>query len=239
VKILSIIIGKKKQKESNGGNRNQQNMLTVACVLKTSGVYKPEWVYKLKRSIERNLTIPHRFICLSDVSLDCDHIPLEEDNPHPGYWYKLQLFKPGNLTGEVLYFDLDVVVSKSLDEFVKNLRSRPESFLMFEQTEPKIKNSSVLYWKEDHSYLYETYRSNRERYRCNYNTETRIGDQAFIEDHAKGVGTLNDCFSKNFVLCTQDLDFVVSEKTGMVVFLGTGCKPHQNPDHSYIKENWL
>jgi len=38
----------------------------------------------------------------------------------PGWWQKLHLFKPRLFTGRVLYLDLDVVVTSSLDELVEH-----------------------------------------------------------------------------------------------------------------------
>lgn len=80
-------------------------MLTVACVLKSGGIYTPEWVAKLKAGVEKHLSLPHRFVCLSDVEVPCERIPLEHD--WPGWWSKIELFK---LEGDVLTIDLDTAV---------------------------------------------------------------------------------------------------------------------------------
>ena len=66
-------------------------MLTVACVLKESEVYTPEWVYKLKASVERNLSIPFNFVCLTDSQLTCNTVPFT--NNSTGWWNKMELFR--------------------------------------------------------------------------------------------------------------------------------------------------
>jgi hypothetical protein len=102
-------------------------MINIVCVLKESNLYSKEWVYKLQRSVDKHLQIPHRFVCLSNVPLDCEYRLLDEDVE--GWWNKIQLFKPNFFTEETIYFDLDVVISKPLDELINNLRSQNKNFM--------------------------------------------------------------------------------------------------------------
>lgn len=92
-------------------------MLTVACVLSTPSLtYNENWVHRLKKSIEKHLSVPHRFVCLTNLP----HINGVETQPLtenlPGWWSKIELFKPGQLDGPVLFFDLDMMACGSLDE---------------------------------------------------------------------------------------------------------------------------
>ena len=87
-------------------------MLTVACVLKSGGIYDASWVAKLKSGVAQHLPTPHRFLCLSDVvGLPCERIPLKHD--WPGWWAKIELFR---LPGPVLFFDLDTVIVGDLTD---------------------------------------------------------------------------------------------------------------------------
>ncbi|MEI9804092.1 MAG: hypothetical protein WDN48_06010 [Pseudolabrys sp.] len=86
-------------------------MLTVACVLKSGGIYDTTWVARLKAGVARHLPIDHRFVCLSDVDVPCERIALEHD--WPGWWSKIELFK---LPGPVLYFDLDTAIVGDLTD---------------------------------------------------------------------------------------------------------------------------
>lgn len=87
--------------------------LTIACVLRSGGVYDAEWVAKLQRGVARHMTLPHRFVCLSDVDVPCERIPLVTD--WPGWWSKIELFRKGLFDGPVLYTDLDSVITGPLD----------------------------------------------------------------------------------------------------------------------------
>ena len=83
-------------------------VITVACVLKSGGDFTPEHVYALKNALNEHLP-EHRFYCFTDV--DCMPvwmIPLIHDLP--GWWSKMELCRPDEIPGTVLYIDLDTVI---------------------------------------------------------------------------------------------------------------------------------
>jgi hypothetical protein len=90
-------------------------MLTVACVLKSGGIYDATWVARLKAGVARHLPVEHRFVCLSDVAVPCERIPLDHD--WPGWWSKIELFR---LPGPVLFFDLDTAIVGDLSDIAAN-----------------------------------------------------------------------------------------------------------------------
>lgn len=88
-------------------------MLTVWCVF-WGDKYDKAYVYALKEAVEKNLTIPHEFKCITKEALP----GIQTRNPpvpYRGWWQKIGLFYPGVATGPSLYFDLDVVISGNLD----------------------------------------------------------------------------------------------------------------------------
>jgi hypothetical protein len=98
--------------------------LTVACVLWEGDFrtrnYSFEWVRKLKHMVAENLTIPHEFVCLSNLplpqvahKLGIKRIPLVND--WPGWWSKIELFRPGLFKNRVLYLDLDLIIIRNID----------------------------------------------------------------------------------------------------------------------------
>ena len=103
-------------------------MLNVVCVLREGGKvgYTAEWVDKLQRGVQRNLTIPHRFVCLSDCPVNCERIELVSGDY--GFWSKMQLFQPGLLTGPTLYIDLDTVICGNIDQVVESVQD--QNFVM-------------------------------------------------------------------------------------------------------------
>jgi hypothetical protein len=92
--------------------------LTVACV-KWGTRYSDLWVYRLQAMVRRQLSIPHRFVCLTDREVpDVECRPLT--SKLTGWWAKLELFN--QLEGEVLYLDLDVVLTALIDRVVEVAR---------------------------------------------------------------------------------------------------------------------
>lgn len=96
--------------------------LTVCCVLwvgrgNLRRNYTAAWVRRLRDMVAKNLTIPHRFLCLSNVSVDgVERVPLELGLRD--WWPKIELFlpRPGDEGTRLLYLDLDVLVTGSLDD---------------------------------------------------------------------------------------------------------------------------
>jgi hypothetical protein len=172
-------------------------VLTVACVLKSGGRYTPEWAMKLRHGVAQNLTLPHRFLCLTDMDIPCETIPLAVDAP--GWWSKINLFHPASgLTGPTLYFDLDSLIVGSLDAMAVH----PHQFTMgHEYYKPKLKCSTAMAWSGDHSAIWKAFRADPARIMREYDAkrpDRRIGDQAFIEDVLNFNGTRIDTFRDLF-----------------------------------------
>lgn len=157
---------------------------TIACVLRSGGRYTAEWVHRLKRGIERHASEPHRFVCLSDIEVPgVEVIPLREG--WPGWWSKIELFRPGLLTGPTLYLDLDVVVVGD----VAPLLSACSSFTMVhERGESDYFNSSAMAWNGDMGWVFEAFRADAARHMERFRRHPRIGDQAFVSDLLVGEG---------------------------------------------------
>jgi hypothetical protein len=70
--------------------------------------------------VARNLSIPHEFVCLTNVNIDGVHtIPLR--HRWPGWWSKIELFGPALRSADrVMYLDLDVLITGSLDEMASH-----------------------------------------------------------------------------------------------------------------------
>ncbi len=101
----------------------------VVC-MKWGAKYSPDYVNILARMVARNITIPYRFICLTDdpagIEPGVEVRPLPSfPEPSPCYykncqaWRKLLLFAQplSDLAGKVLFFDLDVVIVGNIDCF--------------------------------------------------------------------------------------------------------------------------
>lgn len=121
-------------------------MITVWSVLNGTK-YADEDVYILRDMVARNLSLPHRFRCLSDREIpgvDC-FIP---DEQWPGWWAKLLLFRYA--TGQCLYLDLDCVVTGPLDDLLSYVLSMPANWA---QSGHGGCQSSVMSWQAPYNWI--------------------------------------------------------------------------------------
>ena len=94
-------------------------MKNVVCI-KWGEKFGSEYVNKLYNSIQRNLSLKHRFICLTDnaegIVAGVETLPIPREDLKI-CWNKLALFDRGihNIEGQILFLDLDVVVVDSID----------------------------------------------------------------------------------------------------------------------------
>ena len=90
--------------------------------------YGAPYINRLYSMVARNITPPFRFICFTDVTegvrdeVECKPLP-ELRGEHPtktrGKWGKSRLWEKdlGDVDGPVLFIDLDVAITGSLDAF--------------------------------------------------------------------------------------------------------------------------
>lgn len=121
-------------------------MLTVVCLNWNDYLGRgAEYVAKLRRSVGRYLTVPHDWREVTEADLPAGR---------RGWFNKLHLLEM--FDDEVLYLDLDVIVSGSLDPFVDLFRSDPSRIWArddwsYPVTQPRhgkeaTINSSVMLW---------------------------------------------------------------------------------------------
>lgn len=215
--------------------------LTVLCVLRSGGeTYDKTWVYKLQRAVERNLTIPHTFACLSDVPLACNRIPLKHD--WPGWWAKIEMFRKGVVLGPTIYFDLDTVIVGNIDHIADN-KSGFAMLKNFSATaEPGMVGSGVMWFRDAASVPHKVYEKFAKMPECYMNHHLRnadaatsyIGDQAFIWDALGGqIDTLNDPKILSYKRHCRKL---LPADSSIVAFHGRP-RPSEVSD-SWVKEHW-
>lgn len=221
-------------------------MINIVCVLRQGGKvgYDASWVEKLQNSVTRNLSIPHQFVCLSDVDVPCHRIPLENiSNANGlGWWAKLQLFRPGLFDGPVLYFDLDTVITGNLDELVSMVTSQHD-FLMEYDNNFNISSSAILYWNGDYSAIYQAYIKDPGYYEDKYSLDNQgpsrqIGDQAVIASLTPHRYINSVCPRQWFhIVSKQDHRIDLSE-TKVLMFRKAKQKPSTMMDHPLVQQHW-
>lgn len=76
--------------------------------------YNTAYVYALKEMVEKNLTIPHQFKCITTENLPGINTVLPSV-PYQSWWSKFSLFAPTVATGPSIYLDLDVIITGNID----------------------------------------------------------------------------------------------------------------------------
>lgn len=202
--------------------------------------YNSEWVKILQNSVKRNLTIPHRFVCLSDVEVPCERIPLASQGS--GWWAKIQLFKPGLFSGPVLYFDLDTVICGDLNPIIE-IVSKHNKFLMEYDVGFKISSSAILYWNGDYSKIYDRYMENPEYFEdiysvANQGPRREVGDQALIASTVSH-DYINCICPENWfhIVSKQDHRADLSQ-VKVLIFRKAKQKPTTMLNHPLVQKHW-
>lgn len=218
--------------------------LTITTVLKSNSFYNHTWVEKMKRGLERHMTMPFNFLPLSD----CNHsFPTHKFvDEQPGYWNKIELFRPGLYTGPTLFIDADNVITGDLSPMITALQGH--KFVMYKSRvtlkHPKPTPSScVMYWEGDHSYIWNVWKTKDQQhwfkeYKVSRGTG-RKGDQGFIREHANNLELIHDLYPNAY----NEIKFVQGEepdlsKVNMLVFAG-GNKPHNTSWKNIISKEWI
>jgi len=152
-------------------------MLNFACVFYGDKYSKPPtdpWSYvrNLYNMVERNLTIPYRFICFTDniiihkrKEFKGKDIEFRQFKRHDfeGWFNKLQLFSPqSELDGDTLYMDLDVVIMKNIDDMATIGESK--NFVGMNDFNPSsgLFNSSIMRFNNKyHNIIWNEYMKRR------------------------------------------------------------------------------
>ena len=133
---------------------------------------------------QRNTTVPYEFHCITDDPKGLDPhiktIKLPNDPWIKSWWSKLWMFsKDFPLQGNILFFDLDVIVFKNIDEL---FNYNPDKFMIIRDfnrcrvKDWKQSNSSVMRWKPGTmNYLWDEFVQNPSRVMQNNH-----GDQDWI-----------------------------------------------------------
>jgi len=160
--------------------------MKVVCVLKSGGDFDTMDVVNLKVMLDKNISIPYDFYCLTDLvginwpAGTLDIMPLVYD--YKGWWSKIELFRPGLIDSErIVYFDLDTIILDNIDD----LLVREENFIGLQTFIPGKRwrnylGSGILSWKNDGSFnfLFEEFE---------YGKHPRAlrGDQDYISSKLK------------------------------------------------------
>jgi hypothetical protein len=143
----------------------------ICCCVNTGNYLGRGYLYvrALEAQLEEYLTVPYRFVCVTDTPIDGVECVRAE---HQGWWEKLRLFKPGVLPeGRKLFLDLDTFIVGNID-FLADYRGEFAILRDFYRT--RGLGSAVMLWDE----LPEIY----DAWIKAGKPQPGGGDQAFVED---------------------------------------------------------
>ena len=218
-------------------------MITICTVLRSQKYYNSSWVDKMKRSLEKHMTMPFNFLPLSDGVHDFNHHTFKGNLQ--GYWNKIELFRPGVYTGPTLFIDADNLIIGDLTPMIEALKGH--KFVMYKSRTTDwhptpTPSSCVMYWEDDVSYIWDLWNSKSpeywyKEYRKNGGTG-RKGDQGFIREHARNLELIHDIYPQTYDM----IKFVEGPQpdlsgVSMLVFAGK-TKPN-NTDWEVIKREWV
>ena len=143
--------------------------LNCACVIHGS-TYSFNYVDTLYKMLSRNFSIPIKLHVYTEHDRSVPDSYIKHSlvewpkvaGPKKSWWYKLQLFDRSHYSGDLLYFDLDVVIVNNLDWILYSNLERFWTIHDFKRLYKKDYlgiNSSVMYWNtEQFAYIWDNIR---------------------------------------------------------------------------------
>ena len=140
----------------------------IICV-KWGNKYSADYVNVLKKMCDRHITMPYEFHCLTENRMGIDAGINIIDLPNlPGiktWWSKLYMFSPElPLQGTLLFFDLDVIIFRNIDNFFSHNPGEFKIIRDFNRCRVKDwshSNSSCMRWQSGTmQYLWKDFQNN-------------------------------------------------------------------------------
>tara|TARA_B100000809_G_C15124168_1_gene525507 strand:- start:2461 stop:3078 length:618 start_codon:yes stop_codon:yes gene_type:complete len=203
--------------------------------------------------VKRHITIPFNFYCLTEdkegIDSDVIIIPIQYDLKI--WWNKLAMFEKGfgDLKGQCLYFDLDIVIQKDIECFIKKHFHKIHCYwknpnMVESDKEVKkrntINNSSIMSWTANDELLNEVW-------------QEFIEEKEWFLELYRGIDRYMD-WEFPYLINSYDRNLVYSYREGADWYTDTEpftyrknyhvCIFHQEPnitdclDHPVVTENW-
>jgi hypothetical protein len=206
-------------------------MVTVCTVFSPSFNHTREYVFRLKKSLERNTTIPFRFVCFTNEELvGIDTINKSWSMSMYGRWLKLQpCFH--TFTDRMIYLDMDTVIVGNVDFMLtSNDRflcraidgNRSTHIMSLSESD---RNAVYEFWMNGYETLHE-------------GVKRLIKDEADVYDIAvdQSVPAIQDLYPGSVVDFEQAKESIPMG-TKVITFTGVN-RPHLLDDNNHIKKYW-
>ena len=120
-------------------------MPTFLTVLRSGGRYTPLWVAALARAVRQHASAFDRFLVLSDVAFalpGVERLPLRR--AWPGWWSKMEAFRPGLADDVTVMCDLDTIITAPVD-----VLARPGLATMEDAFHGGRVSTALMRWRGD------------------------------------------------------------------------------------------
>jgi hypothetical protein len=124
-------------------------MIHIVC-FKWGTKFTAEYVNKLYRAIQRNVTVPYTFTCFTEdpTGIECETEPFIMNLPT--WWYIIGLFnKDHGFKDKVLYIDLDTVITDNIDHI---LELDTDFAIIRDFYRPQGLQTAFIMWKPEWGY---------------------------------------------------------------------------------------
>ena len=160
--------------------------MTIATVLRSGGDFTPQWVKALHTGLNKWAPVGYVFRVLTDMDLGIWGVPLKHN--WPGWWSKVELFRPDVFDGPVLYMDLDTLPVGDLSDLCGY--EGPDLMALrdlYTRTPDRI-GSGVMAWTPNKhtAEIYERFTTNPPKMagRLDHVLRTRV--QRYVQDEYPG-----------------------------------------------------
>lgn len=210
--------------------------MIVACVLRSGGDYTPRYVRALASQLPGQ-----RIVCLTDFPPEkfgdgITVVPLAHN--WPGWWAKLELFRPDLFDDTVLYLDLDTFVVGNIDKLL-TFNPGDSLYMIHDVGYRELRaQSGVMCWRpaEWLDELYHGFVVDGKRERLRY-TDACEGDGDYISDRCwSRISLLQDTFNGWFCSYKWQAKDAVPAGVRLVCFHGRP-RPHAVTE-GWAAEHW-
>lgn len=199
-------------------------MTNVYTVLSVSFNHTKEYVYRLKRSLEKNSTTAFNFFCLTNEQLPgINTIPIQTF----GNWGKIELCNPDISNEQMLYLDIDTVIIGNVD-FLLNERSSFMSRGFNGQRRTQIMSLT----KRQMNYVWDFWNENKDSIIPNFKGEGALYD--FVVD--RDVRTIHEIHPGKIIDFSEASEFI--SMGSKIVTFSNGDYPKNLEEDNHVKKYW-
>ena len=145
------------------------------CTVFFEGLYHPNAVSNLYRSLKENSSVPFEFICLADRGVDADVVlPYNKHSNIKLHWHKLKFFSPQfayqNPGDDIIIMDIDQKIVGNVDDLLGHPVSENELVTYGQWWENKLGINGGFYKFKSGSfnYIWDHFSLNPEYWQLHY-----------------------------------------------------------------------